>query len=274
MTLQEQRVSLLQERIAGLQAELESVQAQQSVIQEEKADLEQLFSDGLVPQGRVMALERESLRLNGRDGSLEADIAAARVEIGQTELAVVQLERDRVAETADQLRTSFTELAELAPQISALETRLARSELRAPAAGTVFGLTKFTVGGVIRSGEPILDVVPADTRLVVEAQIRPQDRDALKPDMAARVILPAFTELDQVDGTLLRVSADAILDERTGQRYYAGIILVDPDALAAANVALEPGMGAEVLVPLGSRTPWQYLIDPLTRSWDRALNEE
>ncbi len=276
MEVGERRILQLQERVDGLEAQLDSVRSQLQIIAEERADLEGLLAKGLTPQTRVLSLRREEARLKGSVGSLIADVAQTKTRIGETRLSIIQLARNRLAETSERLRETFVELLELEPRIGALRTRLARADLKAPENGVVFGLTKFTVGGVVRPGEPILEIVPKGSDLVVEAQIKPVDRDVITVGMAARVRLTAFSvrQNEPVEGELIRVSADTKIDETTRESFYTGIIRISEDALAAQGLELEPGMPAEVVIPLAARTPLQYLLEPLARNWEFALREE
>lgn len=274
--IRRQRIDQLKERITGLEAQMASVRKQLTIVAEERTDLEALLKKGLTPQGPVLALRREEARLEGATGEMTASIAQTKAQIGETELAILQLTRNRLAESSETLRTSLTELLELRPQISALEKTLARSELRAPAEGEVFGLTKFTEGGVIRAGEPILYIVPDNTELIVEARISTIDRDVVQAGMPARVRFTAFSvrDVEPIEGVVRRVSADALTDETTRESFYASVVEISEDKLAEHDLVLQPGMPAEVIIPLTTRTPLQYLIEPLIRSWETAMREE
>lgn len=253
----EQRSVQLNKRIAGLEAQLAAVRRQSALIAEERADLEALFEKGLTPQSRVLALRRGAADLDGRVGQLEAEIAQIRAGIAEVRLGVVTLRRDRLSQVSEALRETVAEMAELEPRLLALQARLRRTELRAPADGLVFGLRKFTEGGSIRAGEPILDVVPEGQSLIVEAQISPVDRDVIAPGMTARVRFTAFSQRDTqpIEGELVRISADAVEDEAQRTTYYAAVVSVEPALLAAQSIELKPGMPAEVIVPLEARTP-------------------
>ncbi|MCI4661526.1 MAG: HlyD family type I secretion periplasmic adaptor subunit [Neomegalonema sp.] len=274
--ISQQKIDQLEDRVDGLTAQLQSLKTQKDLIAEERADLEILLAKGLTPQTRVLALRREEARMEGQIGELQASLAETRAQIGETRLSTLQLSRNRLATTSETLRSSLSELLEIAPQIEALRSQLARRELKAPASGIVFGLTKFTTGGVIQSGEPILSIVPAQSPLVVEAQISLVDRDVVRAGMPARIRFTSFNfrTSEPVPATVLRVSADAVSDESNGTSYYTAVLEVAPEALAAQNLTLEPGMPAEAIIPLGARTPVQYLLEPLLRNWEKALREE
>jgi HlyD family type I secretion membrane fusion protein len=150
-------------------------------------------------------------------------------------------------------------------------------EVIAPVSGQVVELKLHTVGGVIRPGEPLLDIVPNSDELVVEARIRPVDIDAVAIGQPAQVALTAYKQrtTPRLDGTLVKVSADALADPERRISYYAADIRIDPSELAKLEgVQLYPGMPAEVMIVTGERTLLQYLLQPLTDSFNRAFRED
>jgi HlyD family secretion protein/epimerase transport system membrane fusion protein len=158
------------------------------------------------------------------------------------------------------------------------QDRLSRVEITAPIAGTVFGLSFNTTGGVIKPGEAILDIVPARDELVIDAKVRPQDVDELSIGQEAYVILSSIPQrnLPRLTGRLVSISADAFEDERTGMHYYEVEVEIDRTALEAAapDVRLTPGMPAEVYVATKARTVLAYLVDPLRQTIERAFREQ
>lgn len=271
-----QRIRQLGERITGLQDQRAALVDQVTIIQDELTDLEDLFARGLTPRSQLSALQRERARLQGSIGAIDADAAQTRAQVEEIRLSIILSERERASQISQELRETFAGLIELAPQIEALNARLARTELRSPSDGVVLNLTKFTLGGVIRPGEPILEIVPDNTDLVVEARINTVDRDVVQPGMLARVRLTAFSFRDTppIEGTLTQVSADTMEDEAAQQTYYIGLVKLPAEELAARELELEPGMPAEVIIPLASRTPIEYLLEPLYRNWEQSLREE
>lgn len=273
--VREQRIRQMDQRIEGIEAQLRSIQKQLTLISSERIDVEGLFEKGLTPQTRVLALKREEARLEGQIGALQAEAAQARAAIGETRLAIIQSRRNKLAKTADELRVAVGELIEVIPRIDNVRTKIARAKLRAPAAGTVFGLTKFTSGGVISPAESVLQIVPDAADLIIEARINPVDRDVVSSGMVARVRMIAFSfqTVAPIKGMLKRVSADATIDPDTRERYYTAIVELGAEDLERSDILLQPGMPAEVIIPLNARTPIAFLLEPLVRSWDRALRE-
>ena len=176
-----------------------------------------------------------------------------------------------------ELRDVQARRAELEEKLGAVRGRWTRHDILAPAAGTVLNLRYFAPGSVVPPGGAVLDLVPVDDRLVVEAQVNPTDIDVVHPGLPAKVVLTAFKSrtMPQLDGKVVRVSADALKDERSGQTYYTARVVVDAAQLGALDgVTLVPGMPAETLIVTGERTLLQYLIQPVRDSLRRAFREE
>lgn len=249
-------------RIAGYRGEIASIDRQETLLQEELAGMRELAEEQLVPLTRVRALERALAELQGRRSELNAAIASTQQERHQD------------------LRTVDAQLAELTPQLAGARERLELTRLRAPADGTVVGLTVHTVGGVIGAGERVMDIVPEGQDLIIEAQVRPQDADDLAPGQRTEVRISAFggRNLPIVYGAVRRVSADRFTDERNGEGYFVTQIVVSEAELArladAAGRNLSPGLPAQVIIPTRSRTALQYLFEPLDQTLWRSLREE
>jgi HlyD family secretion protein len=153
--------------------------------------------------------------------------------------------------------------------------------MRAPVAGIIVGLHVNTVGGVIRPGEAVMDIVPEGQDLIVEAQIRPEDADDLRPGQTSEVRITAFSgrAMPMLEGSVQRISADRFVDERSGQAYFLVNVAVAQSELeqyagdAGIEAQLRPGLPAEVVVPTRKRTALQYLLEPLNQSLWRSFRE-
>jgi HlyD family secretion protein len=181
-----------------------------------------------------------------------------------------------------QLREVDTQLADLYPRLRAVREQLERSRVRAPATGRVVGLTAFTEGGVIRPGDKIMDIVPENQPLVIEAQVAPPDIDDLRPGQRTEVRFTAFTgrNVPVVDGEVTRISADRFEEERTGQSYFKVEVVVPVEEMRRLQEGgrrpdreLKSGMPVEMVVPLRKRTALQYLLEPLNQSLWRSFRE-
>ena len=272
-----QRIVQLQTQISGFHAQKRSQDRQLELIREELAGTRRLYEKGWSPKIRTLALEREAASLEGESGELIADIARTRQAIGEAKLQIAQLQKERLAEATTELRDVQTRLGEVEPRLRWAEETLSRTELAAPVAGYVLGLTAFTVGGVIAPGERVLDIVPADSALIIEARIQPSDIDDVYAGMSAEVQLTAYKRrvVPTVDGVLTWVSADRLTDDRSGEAYYVAYVEIDPESLAeVGDIRLYPGMPAQVMIATGARTALDYLLSPLTASFDRAFREQ
>ena len=173
-----------------------------------------------------------------------------------------------------EVQDKLIELRELLP---AAESTLQRTTIRAPIGGRVVNLQVHTIGGVIGSGAPILDIVPDDDRLVIEARLDPKDRDVVDSGMPAEVRFTAFNQRNSkpVKGRVVWISADRMADERSGVPHYlARIELVEDPAGALNGASVYPGMQANVMIVTGQRTALSYLFRPLTRTFTGAFREE
>lgn len=153
----------------------------------------------------------------------------------------------------------------------------ARTEIRAPYSGQVVGLTVFSVGGVIMRGEKILDLVPDRDSLVIDAQIAVDEISDVHPDMLAEVHLTAYKQriTPLVQGRVVNVSADRLVDNRTNAPYYVAEIRIDQNQLSELpQVKLYPGMPANVIIPTVERTAFEYLVGPLTMTFNKAFRQK
>jgi membrane fusion protein, type I secretion system len=192
---------------------------------------------------------------------------------------MAQLDYDRMTEVSKDLRDTQAKLLEVIPKLSNAKAVLSRMEIRTPYSGYVVGLTAFSVGGVITKGDKILDVVPEQESLVIEAQIPLDDISEVRPNMRADVHLTAYKAriTPVVRGTTTLVSADRLTDKRGDNpySYYTALVTVDQSDLEALpNVRLYPGMPATVMFPTVERTAFNYVIGPLVQSFNRAFRQK
>jgi HlyD family secretion protein len=270
-----QRSAQLDHEVAAVERQNEGLAEQLDILGEEIAAKERLLERQLVPRPEVLALRRARAGLRSQLASNEATIARARQQI--EEIALISLAqttefRDRVSREMAEVNS---ELAQLEEAVAASEDVFQRTEVRAPASGTVLGLRTRTVGGIVGPGEAILDIVPADDALVIEARLSPQDIDIVAVGQSARVHLTPYAvrHVPALEGRLVRVSPDSSVDEATRETFYEIRIEVDAEALEA-DVDLKPGMPAEVFVVTGEQSLFRYIAAPVTRSFRRAFREE
>lgn len=270
------RVAQLRERISGLEAQMEGLSKQHESLSEEIAGTRKLAAAGFTPRTRVMELERTTAEILADIGSRTAEIATARQEISEAELAVARLDREKISDITNQIRTTRSSLAEALPAFKAAQDVMNRTVIRAPASGSIVDLSVFTEGGVIQAGERLMDIVPDDNPIIVEARLPLSDINGVKPGAVADIRLTGVprNERPLLRGEVISVSADKITDSQSGISYFAIRTNIDPGDLRKSNVALRPGMPAEVIIESGSRTLMGYLLGPLLDEVGHAFREE
>ncbi len=196
--------------------------------------------------------------------------------VEETLLTIAELGNERLSGVVAELREVEMRMSDLRERLASARNVLSRTRVLAPVAGTVVNLRVFTRGGVVGPGEPLMDLVPSGDRLVVEARVEPTDIDTVHPELAAEVRLTAFSQLKTppLSGKVTRVSADGLVDTMTGAPYYEARIALDADQPELADLKLQPGMPAEVMIVTGERTALEYLLEPIVASFGRALREE
>lgn len=271
------RVQQLEEQARGLEASQEARQREQALIEQDLENLEALRERQLVDEGLLIARQREYEQGLGAIGNNAADIAAARVAIGETRQQIIQLQNTLRTKVSDQLIAAQQELLETRERIVAVRDVLRRTRIRAPQDGKVIGLTAHTQGGVVQAGSPIMNIVPSQDRLMVEGRVRPTDIDNVFPGQEARLRFNSFSwrTTPELTGKVERVSPDAFQNRDTGQSYYVARILAPEEELAKlGEVEVEPGMPVSIMFTGGERTAWQYLAAPLSDILNKALVEE
>jgi epimerase transport system membrane fusion protein len=210
-----------------------------------------------------------------------ADLAATEFQVSETQVKILQLGKELQREVAKELAEVQSELSAVREKVRALDDMVTRTVVRAPEAGMVLGLTVHTLGAVIKPGERILDIVPQNAKLVVEAQLSPQDIDQVRIDQPAEVRFPAFKQRDlpRIDGRLISVSGDRLVDDNEGRKvpYYLARVEISAESLQAltkAKLELVPGMPAEVLIYTGEHTFLKYLIAPLSDTVARSFRQD
>lgn len=272
----ERRIEQLREESAGLAGEMAAQDRRLALLAEELEGVRELVARGLEPRPRLLQMERAESEIAGSRVRNRAQIARIEQTIGETELQIIELGNARHAEAAAELREVETRLSDLRERLAAARDVAARTRVTAPVSGTVLDLRVFTRGGVIGAGQPLMDIVPTEDRLVIEAHVAPTDIEVVAVGLPAQVRLTAFSQLGapRLVGRVIRVSADRLDDPATGAAWYEARIALDPGQPGLDELALVPGMPAEVMIVTGARTPLDYLLKPIVDSVGRALREE
>ena len=266
-----QKVSELGDLERGYQSQIDSAARQQTLVGEELKGMQSLAAQGYAPLNRVRELQRTQAEIGGQRGQYEATIAQSRQEARETHSEVAQTAASDGDKVATELSDVEAALADALPKLVAAKDQLARSQIRAPVSGSVVGLSVFTVGGVVAPGQPLMDIVPDQSPLLIEARISPNDAQDLRQGQMAEIRFPSLHDrtLPILDGKVNSVSADSLADQKTGARYFTAEVSVPLSQLAAherqrdPNFELRPGMPVQVMVPLRKRSALDYLLEPL-----------
>jgi HlyD family secretion protein len=264
----------------GYSRQVVAVDEQLRLINEELEALRGVAEKGFVSKTRVRALERAKAELEGQRGQYSATVAQTGGQEGETRLQILETQNAYYERIASELRDVENALSEARPKWAAARDQLARIDIRAPATGTIVGLTVFTRGGVIAPGQKLMDIVPDRAPLTVEAKLSPADADDVRVGQRAFVRFATLHErsLPALDGVVSRVSADSLTDERTGETYYSAEISVPLselskiDQLRGGNT-LRAGIPVGIEIPLRKRTALDYAFEPLTAAVRRSFTE-
>ena len=245
-------------------------------IRRELDSLIPLYQQKLVAMTRITTLEREILRLQGAVDGARIQAVKLAERLGELRLKKKQVEQDYEKEASTALIDVRKTLSDVRQQIVLADDSQNRTQIRAPIEGTVQQLKIFTIGGVIRPGDPILELVPLKDELVVRAQIQPDDADRVSPNMHAELKFPAFNYWGEkaIRGTVQSISRDRIVENEGKNLYFAAEIIVDRSTLPPyINSRLLAGMTANVIISTGKRTVADYLIRPLVDRFEKSMRE-
>ena len=271
-----ERITQLNEEIAGLLAQQQAKDQEIALVTKELVGVRGLYDQHLVQISRLSTLERDAARLTGERAQYTASIAQAKGKITETELQIIQVDKDMVSDVSKDLRETNDKIGEYVERKVTAEDQLRRVDIRAPQDGMVEQSTVHTVGGVISAGDAIMMIVPQADDLQVEAKVNPQDIDKLQIGEKTLLRLSALNQrtTPELNGAVIRVSPDVTTDQRTGQSYYTIRVSMPPEEVARlGEVKLIPGMPVEAFVQTGDRTMLAYLIKPLHDQLMRAFRE-
>ena len=247
-----------------------------------------LFADGILDASVTAGVARLTLAQTGPDGkpvaALEGTIEDLNGQIDRANASITEA-RKQIQTTIDQrLQEASTERREVRGKLAETEEKLraaadvaTRREIVAPETGTLVNQKVFTVGAVLKPGDPIFDLVPSQDRLVAEVNVQPNDIDVVYPGLQAEIRLPAFKQrlVPYLHGHVTWVAADVTSNEQTRQQYYRAYILIDQGQVERLpNVFLTPGMPVEAHIQVGQRTFFRYITQPIRDSFTRAFREQ
>jgi len=269
-----QQIEQFSQEILGIKAQLASKKSQIKLVEEELADVVPLFKKGLTAKSRLLALKREKARINGEIGKHMSDIARTKGRIREIDLKILKSGIDFHEEVLTQLRSIQLKIVELQERRITLVDQLRQTEIRAPISGQILNLAVFTLGGIVSPATTILQIVPDQDRLIIEARVTTSDVDQIYLDQPAMIQLTAFDSRStpQLSAKVIKISADRIVDKATGADYYTVNLALDVGQtdLLGTNT-LVTGMPAQVFISTGDRTVLNILLKPLSDQLSRSL---
>ena len=273
----EQREEQLRSQIRGFQGLQSSKERLSRSYNEELIDIRELLEQGFSDKNRLREAERNVATLDGDVADLIANIAGTEVAIGETRLQILQLRKRFQNEVVSELREVQLNISDNLERANALEDIVSRTLVRATESGIVTGLQVHTEGGVISPGMRIVDIVPQEDELIVEAQVSPTDIDRVAIGQDATIRFSSFGtgSVPAIYGRVINLSADSFFDESIRNYYYLARVEVTPEGMEdLGDLALMPGMPADVFIATGARTFLQYLFKPFSNAVARGLRED
>jgi epimerase transport system membrane fusion protein len=272
-----QTVSQLRAQVSGLASVQSSKKSLIASYEGEITDLQALIAEGFVNRQKLRDYERNVTTLRGELAELHSSAAAAQAKIGETELRMLQVEREFQTAVATELGEVQAKLSDLNERFGAADDRVARALIRAPVSGRVLRLQVHTLGGVVTAGQPLMDIVPEKEELILEGRVAPVDIDRVRAGLGATIRFSSFRrdEVPDIRGTVQSVSADRLVDEASGTAFFLARVGIDAaERERLRTVALQPGMPAEIMINTGARTLLGYLWEPLGDSIARSFRED
>jgi HlyD family type I secretion membrane fusion protein len=274
----DQRLDQIQNQIVGDQAQVDSVQDQSKLTDDEMGGYKTLYAKGYAPRQLILRYQRSMSELAGKRGSLIADIARLRQQQGETRMQMATMRDQRHTQAADELREAQAKLADVLPRLTAATSAQNATVVRSPSEGYIFNLTQFTPGGASNPGEVLMQVVPANSPLFIQAMIKPQDVETVRVGMDARVRILALNPRwhHPMDAKVVMLAPDKTSNEKTGASFYRVDLRIDPKELTKLkkDERITPGMPASVMLVSGKRTLLGFLVSPITDTLEHALREQ
>jgi HlyD family secretion protein len=271
-----ERIAQFQEEIGGLSGQADAKRREIELIERELVGTRDLYRKNLMPLQRVVALEREAVRIAGERQQLVAAAAQAKGKVTEAELQILQIDQNLRSEVAKELRDIQAKTAELTERKIAAQDQLSRIDIRAPQSGFVHQLAIHTVGGVAAPGEPLMLIVPEGDDLTVEVKIPPQDIDQVAVGQRTVLRFSAFNQrtTPEIEGVVSSVSADITQDRTSGATYYISRVAIPPGELARLEgLKLVPGMPVEAFIRTGERTVLSYFVRPVEEQIAKSFRE-
>ncbi|MCE8014916.1 HlyD family type I secretion periplasmic adaptor subunit [Halomonas sp. MCCC 1A17488] len=273
--------SILRDRIRQREEELNEAKARRDTAQREANMASQelnltrpLLASGAVSEVDILRLEREVSRATGERNQAAAAVARLEAAVEEARTQLREIGAERRSEWRNDLAQTIGDLGALDESSAGLQDRVRLAEVRSPVDGIVQRLGINTLGGVVQPGQEVVDIIPSDDQLLVEARIAPQDIAFLRPGQPATIKLTAydFAIYGGLEAELDHISADTITDDDDNTFYLVRVKTVEGENLGS-DIQVIPGMTAQVDIMTGKRTVMQYLLKPVLRAWSNSMGE-
>lgn len=267
------------QEVAEMQSRRKQLETSLALARDELAITQPLVNKGVLPRVDLIRIQRQVAELEGQLATTRQSIPRLERGAEEAKQRIDELIVSTKAEVSQELNKARTELESVSETLFAGKDRVVRTEVRSPVHGTVKAINHNTVGGVIRPGEDILEIVPLDDTLLIEARIRPADIAFLRPGQDATIKITAYdySIYGGLSAKVEQISADTIRDEesRTGERYYRVYLRTERNSLRhqGEELPIIPGMTASVEILTGEKSVLDYLLKPILKARDRALRE-
>lgn len=271
-----EQIGQAEAEIAGLDAQLAAVADQIALLDESLKAQKTLLPNGLTTGDRVRQVQIDTTRLNGQRGAIIVRIAGLRRQINEIDLQRAKLGSDTREAAISELRDVSVSEGQLRERLRVVNIQLSRLDIRAPVSGVVHDFAPRLPGSVLGPAERVMDIVPDQGSTVVSVEVNAIHVDEIRVGQAATIRLTALNQriTPELHATVTHVSADAFVNDRTGQLFYAVELLPDPYGTEGhARPSLVPGMPVETLIKTASRSPIDYILQPMTDYLRRAMRE-
>ena len=273
--LQLNTMDQLQLQIASLEQQLVAVRQQKDLIKKEFDDVTLLFNKGLERKSRLRAIERADSALDGKISQIEGMIARGREQMNGVQLKIIDIQKQFEGGALQQIAALDSSIRDMEKRLTIVEEKLRRLDIVAPRSGRIFGSVVSTIGGFVNRGVVIMQLVPNDDELVVEARIKQRDIDNLQDVTNVQVRLTSFNQrfTHPINAKLISVS-DSVVEGR-GEPHYRAIVHLDKESLESIipDAQLRSGMPAMTMIGVGQQSLLSYIVEPLFLSFYLALRE-
>ena len=271
-----EQIGQLQDQITGFESQIDSDKRQLDLIKKEADGLRKLQAQGLIPLSRIMSMDRESARIDGEQGQLQANKSGTQAKIGEVKLQMIQVDEEIRNQALTELREVDTKISDLSGQKVSVVARMDHMSIKAPITGTIYQLSVHTEGGIVAPGETLMMIVPQGDDLVLQAQVAPNDISNIRVGQVARIRFNSFNArvTPEITAEVTQVAADTTRADAQSAPYYAIRLVISAKELEKLGEnKLKPGMSAEAFVQTESRSPFSYLVKPLMDQFAHAMRE-